>query len=452
MIPSEIIVLDEFPLTPNGKIDRKALPAPDGSGLSRKVYEAPEGELEQSLADIWQDVLKVEHVGREDNFFDLGGHSLLVMQLMERLRQRGWQMSVQSIFVSPILTDLADVITSNYVTRYEAPANLIGPETEQITPELLPLFGLQGEKSQISTDDIEQIVASVAGGVPNIQDIYPLAPLQEGILFHHRLAGEGLYVTPYLFCVDDQSQRDAFVRALQSVIDRHDILRTAILWEGLSLPVQVVYRSAELEMETITLKTDQDEREQLDILMDQLSIDVERAPLMRLQVARSQESDRWYVLIQQHHLVTDHVSGDIIQEEVQRYLRGEEASLGEAMPYRNFIAHTLTQTSHDDAQAYFTEQLGDIDEVSAPFGLLDVHGDGSTVEEVSGEIDPELSRQVRVLSQQWKISPATLFHMVWGLVVSGCSGQKDVVFGTMMLGRLQGAVGSDRIIGMFLNV
>ena len=157
MIPSEIIVLDVFPLTPNGKIDRKALPAPDGSGLSRKAYEAPKGELEEALSEIWKELLRIEKVGRYDNFFDLSGHSLLVMQLMEKLRQRGWQMSVQSIFASPILADLSDAITSSDVIRYEAPANVIVPETQQITPELLPLFGLQGEKSQISADDIEPV-------------------------------------------------------------------------------------------------------------------------------------------------------------------------------------------------------------------------------------------------------------------------------------------------------
>ena len=94
----------------------------------------------------------------------------------------------------------------------------------------------------------------------------------------------------------------------------------------------------------------------------------------------------------------------------------------------------------------------DIDEPTLPFNLVDVHGDGLAIEETSQELDLDLSRQIRTLARQWKVSPATLFHMAWGLVVSRCSDREEVVFGTMMLGRLQGVEGADRIMGMFLNM
>ena len=86
MVPRVLMVLDRLPLTPNGKVDKRALPAPDGTGLSRTEYVPPQGELEETLAGIWQTLLGVERVGRHDNFFDLGGHSLLIIQLVERLR------------------------------------------------------------------------------------------------------------------------------------------------------------------------------------------------------------------------------------------------------------------------------------------------------------------------------------------------------------------------------
>ena len=193
---------------------------------------------------------------------------------------------------------------------------------------------------------------------------------------------------------------------------------------------------------------------QLDALMSisQLYIEVEKAPLMRMQVVRSHRGEHYHVLIQEHHLITDHVSGEIILEEVQAYLTGQEHALTDPLPYRNFVAHTLTQTHTVEGEAYFTEQLGDIDEPTAPFGLLDVYGDGSDIVEQSQELEPTLSRQIREVAHQWQVSPATLFHMAWGLVVSQCSGREEVVFGTMMLGRLQGAVGSERIMGMFLNM
>src|SRR6202021_4071787 len=86
MVPAAYVVLDALPLTANGKLDRRALPAPDGSAFASRAYEPPMGEVEESLANIWCEVLAIERVGRHDNFFELGGHSLLVVRVIERMR------------------------------------------------------------------------------------------------------------------------------------------------------------------------------------------------------------------------------------------------------------------------------------------------------------------------------------------------------------------------------
>ena len=99
-----------FPLTPNGKLDRRALPAPDLSAYTSRQYEAPQGEVEEILAGIWQELLQVERVGRNDNFFELGGHSLLIVQMMERLRRVGLSAEVRRVFESPTLSDLASTL------------------------------------------------------------------------------------------------------------------------------------------------------------------------------------------------------------------------------------------------------------------------------------------------------------------------------------------------------
>ena len=164
----------------------------------------------------------------------------------------------------------------------EVPPNRIPADCEAITPEMLPLVELRQE-------EIERIVSRVPGGAGNVQDIYPLAPLQEGILFHHLMGGEGdPYLLASLLSFDSRERLDGYVRALQAVIDRHDILRTAVVWEGLPEPVQVVWRKAQLQVEEVELDAAAgDAAEQLYERFDprRYRIDVRQAPLLRLYIA-----------------------------------------------------------------------------------------------------------------------------------------------------------------------
>ncbi|MBV8466230.1 MAG: amino acid adenylation domain-containing protein, partial [Burkholderiales bacterium] len=112
MVPSAFVIVDEFPLSANGKLDAKALPAPDQSAVSVRCYEAPVGEVEAAIATLWQDMLGLERVGRNDQFFDLGGHSLLAVAFLARLRQRiGVDIPLRELFTHPTVADLALAIT-----------------------------------------------------------------------------------------------------------------------------------------------------------------------------------------------------------------------------------------------------------------------------------------------------------------------------------------------------
>ena len=120
MVPSAFVVLKEMPLTPNGKVDRKALPAPDLSALQPRVYEAPQTPTEEALASIWQELLGVERVGRNDNFFDLGGHSLLLVQLAARLKDRfDMDMELVHIFNAATLRDLASLVLEMSISEFQ---------------------------------------------------------------------------------------------------------------------------------------------------------------------------------------------------------------------------------------------------------------------------------------------------------------------------------------------
>src|SRR6202034_3481696 len=121
MVPAAYVRLESMPLTPNGKLDRKALPAPaaDAYGVSR--YEAPEGKIQPAVAEIWAELLKQERIGRQDNFFALGGHSLLVVRVVSRIRQAlGKEVAIRDLFAQPVLRDFAGVVER--ARRSELPA------------------------------------------------------------------------------------------------------------------------------------------------------------------------------------------------------------------------------------------------------------------------------------------------------------------------------------------
>ncbi|WP_038223428.1 non-ribosomal peptide synthetase, partial [Xanthomonas maliensis] len=155
MVPSAFVALDAWPLTLNGKLDRKFLPMPADGAHARHTYEAPQGEVEQRLASLWSEVLQVEQVGRHDNFFELGGHSLLAVSLIERMRRHGLGTDVRVLFGQPTLAAIAAVVSNTQ--QLDVPANRIAVDCARITPELLPLVALPQEA-------IDQIVAGVPGG------------------------------------------------------------------------------------------------------------------------------------------------------------------------------------------------------------------------------------------------------------------------------------------------
>ncbi|KAF9344056.1 hypothetical protein BGX34_006036, partial [Mortierella sp. NVP85] len=231
MVPAAIVRLESLPINANGKLDRKALPAPSSDAYARQGYETPQGETEITMARIWAELLHLDRVSRNDNFFALGGHSLLAIQMIERLRRAGHCLAISTLFKTPTLSTLVEALDVHKAC--DAPTNLITLDTVSITPEMLPLISL-------SQTDIDYIVQCVTGGVSNIQDIYALSPLQEGILFHHLLATEGdPYLLINLMAFDTRELLDKYLEAMQMVVNRHDVMRTAILSENLSTPAQV---------------------------------------------------------------------------------------------------------------------------------------------------------------------------------------------------------------------
>ncbi|MEP7242924.1 MAG: amino acid adenylation domain-containing protein [Gammaproteobacteria bacterium] len=327
------------------------------------------------------------------------------------------------------------------------PPNLITADCERITPALLPLVELDQRQ-------IDNIVQTVPGGAANVQDIYPLSPLQEGMHFHHLLnSANDTYVLSTLFELDSNARIVALTRALQSVIDRHPILRTAVLWDDLPGPVQVVYRRATLQVAERSLDPARSAIEQVKEWMrpQGQQIHLRKAPLVRLLIAPDLHNKPCYALVQVHHLVCDHQSLRQIVDETMACVDGRESPPSASAPYRNYVAHALAHGATSDAAPFFRAKLADVTEPTAPFGLLNVHGDGSRIEEYGEMLDPQLAAHVRTQARHLGVSPARVFHAAWALVVACASGRNDVVYGTVLSPPRQQRVKIERMLGMAVN-
>ncbi|MDC9592434.1 non-ribosomal peptide synthetase [Xenorhabdus sp. IM139775] len=454
MIPSAFVTLDTFPRTPNGKLDRQALPEPDQAAIATRGYQAPVNEAETVLAGIWQTLLRLDNIGRHDHFFELGGHSLMAVSLSERLYSLGWLLDIHTVFTTPVLNEMAKAmraVQDNMMATFAVPPNLIPDGCTAITPDMLTLLSL-------SQPEIAAIAAATPGGTANIQDIYPLAPLQEGILFHYLLQAQGdTYLLRNVFAFDTRERLDTFLVALQQVIDRHDILRTAACWQGLAKPVQVVWRRAVLCINTFLPDSEQDVPSQLLAHTDphHRRLDVSQAPLFSADIAHDPQQDEWLLALSFHHLVSDHMTLEFIMAEINQRLHdhAENSGCGKwpaALPYRNFVAQFL-HVKDSGHETYFREVLAGINEPTAPFGILDILSGDRLVREDTQAIDPVLAKAIRIQARRQGVSPSVLFHVAWAQVLAQTSGRDDVVFGTVLLGRMQGNADINRMLGLFIN-
>ncbi|GAB7260379.1 hypothetical protein DaDZ19_20460 [Dickeya ananatis] len=239
------------------------------------------------------------------------------------------------------------------------------------------------------------------------------------------------------------------------MIQRHDILRTAVVWEGLDDAVQVVWRDALMPVETLVIQSD-DVIGALHQRFDptRLSMNLAQAPMIEGYQVADPANNRWLLCLLHHHLCMDHTTLELLLEEVQAHLLGRADQLSTPLPFRQFVALARQQTDAQAQQDYFQAQLGDIDVPCAPFGLLDSQGDGQDVgriEECHLPLESELAQRLRAQSQHRGVTVASLFHLAWGRVVQATTGQDNVVFGTVLFGRMAGGEGADRVLGMFLN-
>ena len=291
-----------------------------------------------------------------------------------------------------------------------------------------------------------------------LQDVYPLSPLQSGMLFHslHR-PGSGEYLEQYLCILEAQLDVDAFTRAWQRLIDRHDILRTRFLWDGLDEPLQAVMTDATLPWRIEDWRDGDaaSHRARLDEYLAQdrrTGLPLSRAPLMRMLLARL-ENDRYQLVWSFHHLLMDGWCLHLVLDEVFEHYRalrsGRQAALPRPRPYRDFIAWQRRQ-DQDAAERYWTALLAGFDSPNR-IRLGPVAATDASTASLRRALPAALGQRLQALAREHHLTLNTLVQGAWSLLLNRYSGQRDVVFGVTVSGRTPEVDGAERMIGLFIN-
>ncbi|MDL5034719.1 condensation domain-containing protein, partial [Pelomonas sp. APW6] len=246
---------------------------------------------------------------------------------------------------------------------------------------------------------------------------------------------------------------DGFIQALQQVLDRHDILRSAVHWERLDHPVQLVWRHAPMPLQRL----ERDPRfasasAQLQARQDARlrRIDVRQAPLLR--AFELQEDDgSWLLMLLIHHLVMDQQTILLMQQEVQACLQGQQHRLPPSLPFRNFVALSRREESRRGQEAFFKRLLDGVDEPTLPYGLSEVHGRQQQGRTATRRLETGLSQSLQQQAQALGINSASLFHLAFALVMGRLAQRDDPVFGTVVMGRMQAGQDAQQVLGPFIN-
>ncbi|MFD8922917.1 amino acid adenylation domain-containing protein, partial [Streptomyces sp. NPDC059569] len=419
MVPSAFVVLDELPLTVNGKVDRRALPAPEFDGAAE--YVAPRTEAERVLAGIWAEVLGVERVGIHDDFFELGGDSISSLKVVSRLRAAlGAGFSPRVLFDHPTVAGLAATI----------PAAEDARETEE-------------------TSASDAIVPVVRDGQ------LPMSLTQERLWFLENFTpGSIEYNIVGALRLTGVLDPDALRTALAGLVDRHEALRTTFdSVDGLG--VQVVHASLDVPVRAVTLSDSSD----LDAALREESVtpfDLRTGPLVRVLLLRITPTEHVLVL-SMHHIVTDGWSMGVVTRELSELyaaaVRGVEARLP-LLPvqYPDFAVwqrERLSGEALDSQIGYWREQLDGLEPLELP-----TDRPRPLVRTASGSthiftVPVELTEQLGSLGRTRGASLFMALMAVTQLLLSRYSGRRDIALGTAVSGREREEL--EGLVGFFVN-
>jgi amino acid adenylation domain-containing protein len=430
MIPAAFLLLDKLPMTPNGKVDRLALPAPGRSRPNLSVpYEAPRDAVEESIARIWTDVLDLDVVGIRDDFFELGGDSLRATMVHARLLERlQVELPLRDLLGARTIESLGLAITSS---ARQSP----GPRDD-----CHPIPRLPRGRGGCSA-------ASFA---------------QQRLWLQEQIDPSAAYTDAIAWRLVGQLDVGALESALNAVVSRHEVLRTTIASAGEEV-MQIIAEACSLKLPVIVLdqhSTEADRSKALDDLINQQAtrtFDLSRDAMLRACLVRLGDQDHALVLTL-HHIATDGWSTGVLARELSTFYNATRDGVVPMLPelhvqYADYAAWQRNRLSGESLQAqlaYWKRQLD-----GAPEDLeLPTDRPRSHVKSLSGgkhafQFSQELSNALREISQQGGTTLFATLAAAFATLLGRCSGSNDIVFGTPIAGRRR--VELEGLIGFFVN-
>jgi amino acid adenylation domain-containing protein/thioester reductase-like protein/non-ribosomal peptide synthase protein (TIGR01720 family) len=457
MIPAFIMRIDKIPLTPHGKTDKKALPVPDKSLLSAG-FVAPSTDAEQFLAGIWKDVLKCDRIGIHDNFFGLGGDSIMSIQVSSRARKAGLDISAGDLQAHPTIHELLNLEKTQSMKKKDGGLSIGVKETSpsgpmrRFTPGDFPLAAVpQSFLDSIKNHSI-------------LEAIYGLSPLQEGFLFYAVSAPDSdQYCTQTCWAYNAKIDADALRQAWNEIYAAHQAFRTGFVWEGTEKAFQVVYKKAEILWNVVDMReTAPDMREEkINDLREKIrhgGMNLSKPPISLLHLIILGDSEYRFIWTT-HHILTDGWSMPLILTELHRrydcIINKEIYNGSQPQPFETYIKWVSEQDPGVTAN-YWKKCLHDFSAptpfiISKEGGRLDIH---KTIENTADHIhyiSDAFLGECQKFAKSHKVTLNSLFQTAWSAVLSVGSGSDDILYGTTVSGRPSELADVENMIGLFIN-
>ena len=410
---------------------------------SASAYIPPRTPIEEKLVKIWRRFLHIDQISVHDNFYDIGGDSLIAVQISSEAQMQAMRLSPQDIFDYPTIADIAGYLAD----KTAADKNSHDAQAAALIPDQAPVA--EQDDALLSNVDTD-----------TVSSIYPLSPIQQGILYHTLYAPEHqLYFVQCTFTIAGNLNVAAFEQAWQQVISRHDILRTFFALNNLDKPLQLVQRHTDASFTFLDWSNEQKnpQKDLLKTLLDndrKLGCVLSKAPLVRLTLIRLKEQS-YHVMLSYQHILLDGWSLNILLEEAfalyTSLLQGAPVHMELQRPYKDYVMW-LQHIDLSHARLFWQTLLKGF--TPAPLATLPHHkGTPAHIlfDEAAIAFSEELTAKLRSVAQQYRITLNTIVQACWAILLSRYTGTHDVIFGVTTSGRQIDFSGIDKMVGLFIN-